>query len=107
MRLSCPLLRISPWLLGRGCRVAECVGRYGRFEDPGTDGVRDSPVMSRPGDRFECDYADHIAALGSLISAYPDMIVWGNYFPWYSFISVRQQAPGVCSRVSPEGYVRG
>lgn len=54
-----------------------------------------SPLMPSPEDRFDCDYSDHLRVMQALTDAFPDTIVWGTDSPWYSFISRRQQAPGV------------
>jgi predicted TIM-barrel fold metal-dependent hydrolase len=53
-----------------------------------------SPIMTAPPDRFECDCSDHLKVMQALVQRYPKTIVWGSDAPAHSYITRRLQGEG-------------
>ena len=63
----------------------------------------DSPLMTLPPDRFECDLSDHVKVMQALVARFPKTIVWGSDSPYHSYITRRLQGEGVYAEFRLKG----
>lgn len=63
----------------------------------------DNPLMPPPSERIDADFSDHKQVMRTLVSGYPDKIIWGSDAPAYSYICRRKQAKGVFTEFRLKG----
>ena len=64
---------------------------------------QDSPLMTLPPDRLECDLADHVKVMQALVERFPRTILWGSDAPYHSYITRRLQGEGVYAEFRLKG----